>query len=84
MAQLKQALREQSLLLRLDEERAVASIPKLIPTDPDDRARTLRAVQRIVTAAGELSDEGKRRLQRIERLFNVKRSRTKEDVDVRP
>ena len=85
MAQLKQALREQSFLLRLDQERAVEALPKLLPPDPDDRARTLRAVQRIVTASGELSEEGKRRLQHVEKLFDMKRARTpKEDADVRP
>jgi hypothetical protein len=69
MAQLKEALREQSLLLRIDEERAVNSIPKLLPRDSDERARTLRAVQRLVSAQDELSDEGRRRLARIEKLF---------------
>ena len=85
MAQLKQALREQSLLLRLDQDRAVEALPKLLPPDPEDRARTFRAVQRIVTASGELSDEGKRRLQHVEQLFNIRRARTpKEGADVRP
>jgi len=82
MAELKQALREQSLYLRLDEERAIAALPKLLPSDPEERARTLRAVQRIVGAAGELSDEGKRRLERIEKLFAGRRVRNpKENVD---
>ncbi|MEJ1978230.1 MAG: hypothetical protein WDN49_21025 [Acetobacteraceae bacterium] len=33
-AQLKDMLRDQSLILRLDEARAVAAIPKLLPADP--------------------------------------------------
>jgi hypothetical protein len=71
MAQLKEALREQSLLLRLDEERAVAALPQILPRDSDERARTLRAVQRLISAQGDLSDEGRRRLARIEKLFAV-------------
>jgi len=83
MAQLKQVLREQSLFLRLDQERAIEALPKLLPADPEDRARTLRAVQRIAGASGELSDEGKRRLDRIEKLFAARRVRNpKEDADV--
>jgi hypothetical protein len=72
MAEIKSALREQSLLLRIDEERAVAAIPKLLPRDPEDRVRTLRVVNRVVLAQGELSPEGKRRLSRLEKMFAVK------------
>ncbi len=72
MAEIKSALREQSLLLRLDEERAIAAIPKLLPRDPQDRVRTLRAVNRVVLAQGELSPEGKRRLSRLEKMFAAK------------
>jgi hypothetical protein len=71
MAQLKEALREQSLLLRMDEERAVAAIPPLLPRDNDERARTLRAVQRLISAQGDLSSDGRHRLARIEKLFAV-------------
>ena len=70
MAQLKEALRDQSLLLRIDEERAVAAIPKLLPRDNDERARTLRAIHRLISAQDDLSGEGRRRLSRIEKLFD--------------
>ena len=71
MAQLKEALRDQSLLLRMDEERAVAAIPKLLPRDTEERARTLRAVQRLIAAQGDLSSEGRRRLAKIEKLLAI-------------
>jgi hypothetical protein len=74
MAELKAVLRDQSALLRLDEERAVTAIPRLLPRDAVDRARALRAVQRVVSAQGELSPEGKRRLARAERLFDAEAS----------
>ena len=70
--QLKKILRDQSLLLRLDEKRAVDAIPKLLPKDSEERARTLRAVLRVVAAQGEFTPEGKRRLARIEKLFGAK------------
>ena len=82
IAQIKEALREQSLLLRMDEGRAVDSIPKLLPQGSDERARTLRAVQRLVSAEGELSDEGSRRLAKIERLFGARVVSKKEGADV--
>jgi hypothetical protein len=81
-AQLKAALREQSALLRLDEERAVAAIPRLLPRDVDERARTLRSVHRMVGAEGALSSEGKRRLARIEKLYRAGAARSeKESAD---
>jgi hypothetical protein len=93
MAELKSILRVQAMLLRLDEERAIKSIPKLLSKDQDDRARTLRAVQRVAMAKGQLTAEGKRRLARVEHLFAVKAvpaatatatATTKEKSDVSP
>jgi hypothetical protein len=83
--QLKKALRDQSLLLRLDEKRAVGAIPRLLPKAAEERAKVLRAIQRIVAAQGELNAEGKRRLARIENLFKPKAAAAakKEDEDVR-
>jgi len=72
MAELKEILHDQAMLLRFDAERAVAAIPKLLPRDPSDRSRTLRAVQRVVSAQDELSAEAKKRLARIEQLFAEK------------
>jgi pimeloyl-ACP methyl ester carboxylesterase len=71
MSQLKEALREQSLLIRMDEERAVAAIPKLLPSDKAERARIWRGVQRLVHAQGTGSDEVVCRLARIEKLLAV-------------
>jgi len=72
MTEIKAILRDQAMLLRLDEERAIKAIPKLLPRDNEDRARTLRAVQRVLMAKGELTAEGRRRLSRVEQLFGVK------------
>jgi pimeloyl-ACP methyl ester carboxylesterase len=69
MSELKQTLREQYLLLRLDEKRAMEAIPKLLPANAEERASTLRAVQRLAFASGEPAGEAKRRLGRIEKLF---------------
>ena len=84
LAQLKTILRDQSLLLRLDEEKAVEAIATLLPKDAEERLRTLRAVERVVAAQGELNAEGQRRLARVGKLFNAvpARERNKESEDV--
>lgn len=73
--ELKAILRDQSLLLRLDEERAVAAIPKLIVRKPADAGEAMELVRHVVAAPGELSDEGRKRLATIEKLFKSKPSR---------
>lgn len=74
-AELKTILRDQSLLLRLDEERAVAAIPKLVARKRADANAALEIVRRVVAAPGEPSPEGRKRLARIEKLFRAKPSR---------
>ena len=69
LAELRQVLREQYLLLRLDEKRAIEALPKLLPQAVEERAATLGAVRRMVLAKGNLTAEGSKRLARIEKLF---------------
>ncbi len=69
LGELRTALRDQYLLLRLDEERAVAAIPRLLPDNEQARQAALGAIRQVVEAAGTLSDESARRLERIDRLF---------------
>lgn len=71
-ARFKEIVREQYLLVCLDEERAIATLPKLLGTDATERQAALDALHRVVAATGAMSDEGRRRLGRIEALFDVK------------
>jgi pimeloyl-ACP methyl ester carboxylesterase len=71
MSELKALLKEQYLLICLDEERTVGAIPKMLPKNMDERRAALDALHRVITAKGELSEEGRRRLARIEALFGV-------------
>jgi hypothetical protein len=70
-ARLKEIVREQFLILLLDEERAIAALPRLLPDDRKEREAGLAAVRRVVAARGALPAEGSRRLARIEALFGV-------------
>jgi hypothetical protein len=72
LAQLKQVLRDQFLLVRLDEAKAIDTLPALLPRSVERRRATLELLHRMISARGALDDEGRRRLQRIESLFDVK------------
>ena len=71
LGELRTVLRDQYLLLRLDEERAVAAIPRLLPDNGQARQAALDAVRRVVEAPGALPDQSARRLARIEKLFGM-------------
>jgi hypothetical protein len=68
-ARFKDIVREQFLILFLDQERAVAAIPKLLPDDRRECEEALGLVRRVLAAPGTLSAEASRRLERIESLF---------------
>ena len=69
LAEFKQDIREQYLMLRLDEKRAVALIPKLLKGHEDEWPEVLEIVRKIATAAGPLGEGGQQRLAQLERLF---------------
>ena len=68
MPELKKMLAEQSTLVRLDEERAVAAIPHLLPQDAERRQACLTALHDVIETR-TLSESTKRRLERIDHLF---------------
>jgi pimeloyl-ACP methyl ester carboxylesterase len=65
----KQDLREQYYMLRLDERRAVESIPALLSGHAKDGSKLFDVVRKIATAGGPLNEEGRRRLAQMEKLF---------------
>jgi len=69
LAQFKELVREQYLMLRLDEERAIAALPKLLPADATERAGAMDLIRRIVSAGGEPSGEVKARIERMGAIF---------------
>jgi hypothetical protein len=82
MAEFKELLKAQVMLLRLDEERAIGAIPKLLPRNQDERGTILDRLRHIVHARGPLTDEGARRMARIESLFGARPAKpTKETAN---
>lgn len=68
-ARFKQVLREQFLIVVLDEARAIEALPRLLPTDQKEREEGLTILRRVLGARGALPAEGRRRLAHIETLF---------------
>ena len=52
---MKEIIREQYLLVRLDEERAIAALPGLLGADGAQRKDMLEAVHQVIAATGALS-----------------------------
>ena len=71
LAEFKQKVCEQFFMLLLDEENAVRAIPAMLPEDREQREQAYAMVQEIMLAAGEPSEERRRRLTRVARLFGV-------------
>jgi hypothetical protein len=72
LARFKEIVREQYLLLRTDEEKAVVAIPKILAaTEMSERARIIDLIRSIAAAAGDMPEEVRRRLARIEQLFEL-------------
>src|SRR4051812_4785887 len=68
LSRFKEIVRDQFLILRLDEERAITALPKLLPADRRARETALGLVRRIIEARGKPSGEGARRVEGIENL----------------
>jgi len=64
----RQLFREQYFMLLLDEGRALAALPKLVP-QPAEREAALAMVRRVLTAKGELTPARKERLARLEAML---------------
>jgi pimeloyl-ACP methyl ester carboxylesterase len=71
LPELKACLKEQFLLLRLDEERAVRAISRLLPESEAARRAGLAALLEMLGTRGPLPEEGARRLARIESVFGL-------------
>jgi hypothetical protein len=68
-ARFKEIVKEQYLILLLDPERAIAVLPKLLPSNRRQCDEALALVRRVLAARGALPEEGRRRLERIEAMF---------------
>ena len=71
LAEFKMLVREQFFMLLLDQEGALAAIPKLLPDDVNQRRALVASMREVLSASGEVSGERASRLQRIATLLGV-------------
>ena len=69
----KKLVREQFLMLLLDERRAVEAIPGMLARDPKSASRMAGILHRVIDAVGLRSELGRARLAEVERLFEPER-----------
>ena len=69
LAQFKEMMKEQFLIVMQDQERAVAAIPMLLPSARGERSTLMGVVRQLVNSGEAFPEESKRRLAHIEALF---------------
>jgi hypothetical protein len=69
LTQFKAMVREQFFMLLIDQEKALAAIPALLPPGVDDRQAALAAIRDVISASGEPVGEAGERMRRIVKLF---------------
>jgi hypothetical protein len=68
--QIRAAVKEAAFMLRFDEERALAALPLMLPTE-EERREAVEIVRRIGYADGEITPASEAVLARIERLLGL-------------
>ena len=69
LSEFKAMVREQSSILLIDQEAAIAAIPGLLPDDLDRRRQAFDALREVLSARGEIAGEAAQRLARIGEFF---------------
>jgi hypothetical protein len=67
----KQILREQFLMLLIDERAAIAAIPAMLAKNPDLASRMKGKIDRMIELVGVHSKTARARLAEIEALFEA-------------
>jgi len=70
LVQFKDAVRKQTFLVRLDEQRALETLPVLLK-DHEHRVATMHAVRRMEKAMGSFNQERETRILRVEEILGV-------------
>jgi hypothetical protein len=65
----KALVREQFLMLLVDEERAIATLPELVAGEAAEASRAFGAIEQVARAHGELGEEAEARLRRTREIF---------------
>ena len=71
LTEFKMLVREQFFMLLLDQEGALAAIPKLLPDNASERHAAFKAIREVLSASAAISGEVAKRLKRVAELFGV-------------
>ena len=71
LADFKAMVRDQFFMLAVDEEAALAAIPRMLPDDVAERAAAMDMLLGILKASGPLEDEAARRVETVATLFDL-------------
>ena len=71
LPEFKMLVREQFFMLLLDQQGALAAIPKMLPEDVAQRLTAFTMMRQVLSASGEITGERASRLQRIAALFGI-------------
>jgi hypothetical protein len=71
LAQFKMMVREQFFMLLLDQDAALAAIPKLLPESTEERRASFAAIDEVLSASAAISGEVAKRLGRVAELFGI-------------
>jgi tellurite resistance protein len=71
--QIRAAAKEEAFMLRFDQDRALAALPLLLPSE-DERREAVEIVRRIGYADGEITPASEAVLARIERILGLDRA----------
>jgi hypothetical protein len=71
IADFKALVREQFNILLIDQDAALAAIPSMLPREAETREKAYALINQLMSARGELSNEDKKRMSEIARLFGL-------------
>lgn len=71
LADFKAVMREQYFMLLIDEDAALAALPKLLPEAIEERRAAFTALREVLEASGVLTGLAAERLQRVAALFGL-------------
>jgi hypothetical protein len=69
LAAFKTLVRDQYSMLLIDQSAAVASIPSMLPPEPDKRAKAVELITQVIEASGAPSPNKRARLEEIANVF---------------
>ena len=71
LSEFKMLVREQFFMLLLDQEAALAAIPRLLPDNAGQRLAAFTAIRDVLSASAAISGEVAKRLKRLAELFGL-------------